>query len=110
MGPRSRDRGIVKDSRRALVIVRASMGPRSRDRGIDRGVIEVPAKKSLQWGRGHVTAESNTKCDATAAKGKLQWGRGHVTAESVGGELKALVQELLQWGRGHVTAESPMFR
>ncbi len=41
----------------------------------------------LQWGRGHVTAESPGPRAALEAYGWLQWGRGHVTAESYGWEL-----------------------
>ncbi len=36
----------------------------------------------------------------------LQWGRGHVTAESNLGRFDIVDEYSLQWGRGHVTAES----
>src|SRR5206468_229008 len=36
------------------------MGPRSRDRGIDWRAIRASRTRALQWGRGHVTAESPT--------------------------------------------------
>ena len=35
----------------------------------------------LQWGRGHVTAESGLRCHRLTVDHMLQWGRGHVTAE-----------------------------
>ena len=83
------------------------MGPRSRDRGIGNSLMFIAAKcKSLQWGRGHVTAESSERRLVREAADWLQWGRGHVTAESL--VLAAVLPNLvlLQWGRGHVTAES----
>src|SRR6266511_2196894 len=84
----------------------------------------------LQWGRGHVTAESCSILGVNATTFPLQWGRGHVTAESnVTAEQIAAKRDAsmgprsrdrgiiswiwrpvrysrLQWGRGHVTAES----
>ncbi len=82
------------------------MGPRSCDRGeILLSYFLRNKYDKLQWGRGHVTAESQPLRLATPWGTSLQWGRGHVTAESlylfgVTGNVSTL-----QWGRGHVTAE-----
>ena len=61
---------------------------------------------SLQWGRGHVTAERfiDRRHDPTSYP--LQWGRGHVTAERYARNRWTDTGKPLQWGRGHVTAES----
>ena len=107
MGPRSRDRGIVVCDRFfELLAANASMGPRSRDRGIlnDNSLLAVALL--LQWGRGHVTAESRVTAEQETRIMKLQWGRGHVTAESLRCEYGSPSMTWLQWGRGHVTAES----
>src|SRR5436309_3215577 len=83
------------------------MGPRSRDRGISFYPKVIRSSSLLQWGRGHVTAESGRWLDIDPCVKTLQWGRGHVTAES---QLLHECQKVrigLQWGRGHVTAESP---
>src|SRR5436309_1398944 len=61
---------------------------------------------TLQWGRGHVTAESRSFPASTGRQLALQWGRGHVTAESAPAIRRPHRLRLLQWGRGHVTAES----
>src|SRR5438034_1010749 len=107
------------------------MGPRSRDRGIVFGMaLAGDFPNGLQWGRGHVTAESvhigqTNNVAVHASMGprsrdrgigqartprlshlQLQWGRGHVTAESAGFDAVPDDFPLLQWGRGHVTAES----
>src|SRR5437867_442107 len=58
------------------------MGPRSRDRGITASKDKHGYGWLLQWGRGHVTAESARWLSAPAEGSWLQWGRGHVTAES----------------------------
>ncbi len=60
------------------------MGPRSCDRGEAYPVTaRLPGSSTLQWGRGHVTAESRSLSFAPIARAfALQWGRGHVTAES----------------------------
>ncbi len=64
------------------------------------------ARMSLQWGRGHVTAESNRhNAEQWNERGSLQWGRGHVTAESKRYAEYMTSKKKLQWGRGHVTAE-----
>src|SRR5438046_5541961 len=61
----------------------------------------------LQWGRGHVTAESDKHKFIPTVLDELQWGRGHVTAESMRLAPYNAASAVLQWGRGHVTAESP---
>ncbi len=59
------------------------MGPRSRDRGMLRTMSAVSQRcVELQWGRGRATAE----WERIAAHRKirtlsLQWGRGRATAE-----------------------------
>ena len=106
------------------------MGPRSCNRG-ENAIANASANASeLQWGRGHVTAEShgsNPSYDPGMAASmgprscnrgetefgqrlrilfhELQWGRGHVTAESGPLQLWRTAYTELQWGRGHVTAE-----
>ena len=56
-------------------MVRASMGPRSRDRGIARCRQRASRKPTkLQWGRGHVTAESINSRPTTAALGSASMG------------------------------------
>ena len=163
MGPRSRDRGKCKIARSWSMPPDASMGPRSRDRGKRGRLPDAHGNSStLQWGRGHVTAESSDascspvsqrracasmgprsrdrgksapRCATGVAARWLQWGRGHVTAESRavvpdavarpcasmgprsrdrGKSSVAASAELerreLQWGRGHVTAESALQR
>ena len=40
------------------------------------------AAESLQWGRGHATAETSISPTATTNGVSLQWGRGHATAET----------------------------
>ncbi len=79
--------------------------------------VVVVGERSLQWGRGHVTAEiaayltitGNSPCFNGAAAvyqtPKLQWGRGHVTAEIPNTSRVWGWKETLQRGRGHVTAE-----
>ncbi len=137
----------------------ASMGPRSFNRGnADRGqpigraasdgfngaaviqprkcgtvALHASRRSTLQWGRGHSTAEMpRPAMPSRASELMLQWGRGHSTAEmrratgdiaarraasmgprsfnrgnaaAVAGSRTATVQ--LQWGRGHSTAEMP---
>ena len=39
---------------------------------------------TLQWGRGHVTADRKLLEWVIRQMDKLQWGRGHVTADSGG--------------------------
>src|SRR2546427_179456 len=58
------------------------MGPRSRDRGIAVKAQVAIKAVMLQWGRGHVTAESEFRDGVPLPLTLLQWGRGHVTAES----------------------------
>ena len=47
--------------------------------------------------------------DVTNRPTQLQWGRGHVAAETgvTGATINLL--NLLQWGRGHVAAETSQF-
>ncbi len=58
------------------------MGPRSCDRGESTSLDPEDLTLGLQWGRGHVTAESKKPRRGGIRRGLLQWGRGHVTAES----------------------------
>ena len=59
----------------------------------------------LQWGRGHVAAETLDKIIELLTK-KLQWGRGDVAAETSNWNFKRYDAAGLQWGRGHVAAET----
>ena len=81
------------------------MGPRSRDRGIMRRRLKNPAFGELQWGRDHVIAELKTSGGSSAAISRLQWGRDHVIAELQLARLQEQRVPLLQWGRDHVIAE-----
>ncbi len=83
------------------------MGPRSCDRGkIGKRIATIEHMVELQWGRGHVTAESPKSEEASREWfSSLQWGRGHVTAESNSTHPGLESGTMLQWGRGHVTAE-----
>ncbi len=84
MGPRSCDRGEIGAGLGAGAALVASMGPRSCDRGEAFSSSRTCSHISgLQWGRGHVTAESrNQDVESPNQHVMLQWGRGHVTAES----------------------------
>src|SRR5438046_2492718 len=82
MGPRSRDRGIANISQANNVAVRASMGPRSRDRGIVTTIGYIAFKNMASMGpRSRDRGIFNISANA-ALPFQLQWGRGHVTAES----------------------------
>ncbi len=77
MGPRSFDRGNDWSRPRSAGDGVASMGPRSFDRG--NGGRRPCQPRTLQWGRGHSTAEMSAQ--STWRFDVLQWGRGHSTAE-----------------------------
>ncbi len=109
------------------------MGPRSFDRG-ERARRHRPALPGccLQWGRGHLTAESRARPHGhrhrpdgpsmgprsfdrgeaekqsrySKSHPSLQWGRGHLTAERRSFPWVREWSACLQWGRGHLTAES----
>ncbi len=60
------------------------MGPRSCDRGSQNVRHGASGRHhSLQWGRGHVTAEVCLRAGDGVELLSLQWGRGHVTAEVI---------------------------
>ncbi len=59
MGPRSFDRGELGCCSLALRRMCTSMGPRSFDRGeAAKEGVQQCRRLILQWGRGHLTAES----------------------------------------------------
>ena len=60
----------------------------------------------LQYGRGHVTAESVHTRPTNRVMDWLQCGRGHVTAERANVWTQCPMTWQLQCGRGRVTAES----
>ncbi len=135
MGPRSCDRGKDYPSRvNDAAKQAASMGPRSCDRG-KKNFIEprILPRTTLQWGRGHATAESSLPlcgdgCALSASMGPRSCDRGKrrrdardgnaCTGASMGprscdrGKLTVAPTPRstlrLQWGRGHATAERPM--
>ncbi len=58
------------------------MGPRSRERGILRHRHHItPGIAELQWGRAHVSAEFGVRILYNDISWALQWGRAHVSAE-----------------------------
>src|SRR5437870_5123691 len=68
-------RGIPLQRRCLSDVLRASMGPRSRDRGIEFNAGFMSQRLALQCGIAiEIPRASRTRA--------LQWGRGHVTAES----------------------------
>ncbi len=59
MGPRSFDRGEADADLGEIAVAPPSMGPRSFDRGESAVWMSFAfSGASLQWGRGHLTAES----------------------------------------------------
>ena len=133
MGPRSFNRGNAPVACAKAGGDDPSMGPRSFNRGNPPSKPRLIPSKSLQWGRGHSTAE--TRCHAPSrgigyrspSMGPRSFNRGNRLCAAVlrrlfGGTfngaaviqprkrqsatLNGMWSTLLQWGRGHSTAET----
>ena len=108
MGPRSRERGKFSSHGNKSDTRQASMGPRSRERGKLGGEIALQFVPWLQWGRAHVSAESDIQASRETLPGLASMGprsreRGKLCTATIWKRLKFE----LQWGRAHVSAESP---
>ncbi|SRR5579885_236693 len=82
MGPHSSECGNTVPPDSHGLVAEASMGPHSSECGNMPRSCSSDAAVSLQWGRTHLSAETDCSTVKRRRFPSLQWGRTHLSAET----------------------------